>query len=180
VLARPANRGGSGESWLLPLPDNDVRIVGPDSMAPLAPGEIGELAAKGPQTSSGYWSRTGPSAELRENGWLRTGELASMDEDGRVVLAGRLSERIRTAAGDVYPGRVERVLLGHPAVGEARVRGARNELGEMETVAHVMLREGRSASSAQLRRWALERLLPHEAPARIVVRPAALPLPAAE
>lgn len=164
-LAQPANRLGRSGTLGLPLPDTEARIVGENGLEPLAPGQIGELAVRGPQISAAYWNAgVGEAVPSHPDGWLRTGDLAVMDEDGFFAIVDRKEEAIPRGGLTVYPRRVEQELAKHPAVASAAVIGVRSLQGVTSIRAFVTLKGGSRASAMQLRRWGLERLAPHETP----------------
>lgn len=163
-IALPANRLGRLGTLGIPLPDTEARIVGDSGLAPLAPGEIGELAVRGPQIAVGYWQAPQANSYAFQGGWLRTGDMAMMDEDGYLTLVDRKAEVFPRRGQPVYPRRVELELARHPAIASAVVVGVTKKPGETAIRAFVTLRKGCRASVMQLRRWGLERLSEHEAP----------------
>ncbi len=82
-------------------------------------GEIGELWVHGPQVMAGYWDCPDETAGVLRDGWLRTGDLSSMDEDGYFRIVDRLKDLIIVSGANVYPNEIDEVLIGHPAVLEA-------------------------------------------------------------
>ena len=117
----------------LPLPDTDVKIVDADTgERPMASGEVGELAVRGPQTMLGYWNNPQATAQVVRDGWLFTGDLATMDDDGFIKIVDRKKDLIITSGFNVYPCDVEAVLRGYPGIGDAAVVGVPNdECGEL-------------------------------------------------
>ncbi len=108
----------------IPLIDTDAKIIDPDTGEELPPGEIGELAIKGPQVMKGYWKQPEKTRQvLGEDGWLRTGDLAKMSEDGYFYIVGRTKDMIKYKGYKVMPEDVERELYKHPAVLECAVIG---------------------------------------------------------
>jgi fatty-acyl-CoA synthase len=107
------------------LPGYALRVVDPQTLAPLAPGGIGEIQARGPMVMEGYYNKPEATAEtIIENGWLRTGDLGFLREDGRLVIAGgRLRDMIIRGGENIYPAEIENVLQQHDAVAEAAVFG---------------------------------------------------------
>lgn len=104
----------------LPVPDTDVRLVDPDDATrEMAQGEAGELLLKGPQVMSGYWKRPDETAAVLHDGWLSTGDLAVMDEQGYFRIVGRKKDMILCSGYNVYPDEIDRVLAEHPKVAEA-------------------------------------------------------------
>lgn len=166
VLAQPPNRFRMPGTTGLPLPDTEVRIVGESNLEPLAHGEVGELALKGPQIAASYWNGKEAAEGTRIDGWLRTGDMAFMDEDGFITVVERKINRIRKEEGPIYPRAVERELRKHPGIADAAVVGMSDESGEEIVQAYVTLRQGYRVSVSQLQRWGLERLGSHEAPVR--------------
>ncbi|WP_212960449.1 AMP-binding protein [Cohnella xylanilytica] len=164
-LAQPANRFGRPGTIGIPLPDTEARIVGGDSLKPLAPGEVGELAIRGPQVMAGYWNRPEETDAVLREGWLRTGDMATADEDGFFSFADRKLDLIRKGDTIVYPAKVERELIRHPAVEDAVVYGVPAAGGEEEVAACIVLRREVKISEAQLKRWGAERLSAAEEPA---------------
>lgn len=107
----------------LPIPNTDARIIDIETGEPLPPGEIGELAIRGPQVMKGYWNKPEETAQTLVDGWLRTGDIAKMDEDGYFYIVDRKKDMINAAGYKVWPREVEEVLYRHPAVKEAAVIG---------------------------------------------------------
>jgi fatty-acyl-CoA synthase len=107
----------------LPLPHYEIRIAHPETLAPLPAGEIGEIQARGPMVMEGYYNNPQATAEtIIEDGWLRTGDLGFLREDGRLVIAGgRLRDMIIRGGENIYPAEIENVLQQHEAVAEAAV-----------------------------------------------------------
>jgi len=108
----------------LPYPSTDARIVDTQTGKPLAPGEVGELLIRGPQVMRGYWNRPADTAQALADGWLHTGDLARMDEDGFFTIVDRKRDVILAGPYNVYPRDVEEVLYEHPKVLEVAVVGA--------------------------------------------------------
>jgi len=111
---RPASIG-------IPIIDTDAKIVDPETLEELPPGKIGELLLKGPQVMIGYWKSPEATAETFVNDWLRTGDLARMDEDGYFYIEGRTKDMIKYKGYKVMPKEVEEKLYEHPAVLEVGV-----------------------------------------------------------
>jgi long-chain acyl-CoA synthetase len=148
----------------VPLPDTDVRIVGEDSLEPLPLGEIGELAIHGPQVMAGYWNRPEETDAVLKDGWLRTGDLGTMDEDGFFRIIDRKKDIILAGGFNVYPREVEEILFEHPAVKEASVLGVPDEYRGETVKAYVVLKEGWQVSEMQLDRWCRDRLAAFKVP----------------
>ncbi len=117
----------------LPLPDTDVKIVDAETgELTLPPGEVGELAVRGPQVMLGYWKNPTATAQVIRDGWLFTGDLAAIDADGFVKIVDRKKDLIITSGFNVYPCDVEAILRGFPGVEDAAVVGVpHHECGEL-------------------------------------------------
>jgi long-chain acyl-CoA synthetase len=138
----------------LPLPDTDCRISSledPDKV--LGPGERGELCVRGPQVMLGYWNRPEETARTIINGWLHTGDVAVMDEDGYFKIVDRLKEMIIVSGFNVYPTEVEDVLFRHPKVAKAAVIGIPDPKTGESVKAFVVLREGETATTDEIMAW---------------------------
>jgi long-chain acyl-CoA synthetase len=107
----------------IPVPDTDAKIVDLESGATLGVGREGELAIKGPQVMLGYWQRPGETADTVKDGWLFTGDIAKMDEDGFFYIVDRKKDMISASGLKILPREVEEVLFLHPKVLEAVVAG---------------------------------------------------------
>lgn len=108
-----------------------VRVSDPDGRA-LPPGHIGEIEVQGATVMAGYWRDPGATAAALRNGWLRTGDLGVLDEDGFLTLAGRSKELIVSGGSNIHPREVEEALVTHPGVAEAAVVGVPDpEWGEL-------------------------------------------------
>jgi len=162
--ARPERPGSIG----IPLLDTDTRIVDAETgERELGVGEVGELAVKGPQIMRGYWEDEALTAQTLRSGWLYTGDLARMDEDGYFYLVDRKDDLIITSGFNVYPSEVEAALVRHPAVQEAAVVGAADAVRGQVVVANVVLRDGAIATAAELLTHCQEHLVPHKVPRTI-------------
>ena len=119
------------ESIGVPIIDTDAKIVDPDTLKELPHGEIGELLLKGPQVMKGYWKNPEATAAIFVDHWLRTGDLARMDERGYFYIEGRIKDMIKYKGYKVMPKEVEEKLCEHPAVLEVGVISAPDpEIGE--------------------------------------------------
>jgi len=146
-----------------PLPGVETRLVA-------RPGGAAELAVRGPSVFAGYWERPAATAEVLSDGWFRTGDLASVDDDGYLAILGRAGDLIVSGGFNVYPAEVEDVLLGHPGVAEAAVAGlASAEWGEEVAAWVVPAAEG--LTPAELLGYAAERLAPYKCPRTIHLVP---------
>ena len=150
----------------VPIPGFSARIVDEDGRE-LARGEVGELIVKGPGVMQGYLNQPEATAATIRDGWLHTGDLARMDDDGYIFIVDRKKELIIRGGYNVYPREIEEVLYQHPAVLEAAVVGRpHDDLGE-EVAAYVVARPGTAADPDAIRSFVKERVAPYKYP-RIV------------
>lgn len=142
-----------------PLPETEAKIVDPESLEELDFGQVGELLVRGPQVMRGYYRDPEATAQALADGWLRTGDLATMTPDGQVTIIDRLKDLIKSHGFSVSPVRLEGILLTHPAVDDcAVIRG--NHRGEECPVAAVVLRH--DVESSELMRYVAARVAPYE------------------
>ena len=126
----PFNRAKK-EAIGVPVPGTDVRLVD-DEGRDVPRGEAGELWIKGPQVMKGYWQRPDETARVLRDGWLATGDVATMDEDGYIRIVDRKKDMILVSGFNVYPNEVEAVIAAHPGVADAAVVGVPDdECGEI-------------------------------------------------
>ena len=158
----------------LPLPDTEARIVDLETGERELPvGEPGELVVRGPQVMRGYWNAPEETAATVRDGWLHTGDIARMDEDGYFFIVDRKKDLVIVGGQNVYPREIEEVLLEHPAVKEAAVTGVTHRVRGELLVAQVVLKDGAGADPSQSRRELMgflrERLPSYKVPRRIEV-----------
>jgi long-chain acyl-CoA synthetase len=139
---------------------------------PVPVGEVGEVWVSGPIVMKGYWRRPEATAEAIRDGWLRTGDLGTLDEDGDLRIVDRLKELIIRGGYNVYPREVEEVLYQHPDIVEAAVIGVADPTYGEEVAAAIVLRDGATLSTDELRSWAKERLSAYKVPHLVQVLPA--------
>ncbi|MDX3910361.1 MAG: long-chain fatty acid--CoA ligase [Sphingobium sp.] len=159
-----------------PVPGTWVKVVDrEDPTRPPPEGEPGELLFSGPQIMKGYWRRPDADAEVFVDGWLRTGDIGVIDEDGYVKIVDRLKDMIAVGGFKVFPSQIEAILYHHPAVKEALVIGIPDSYrGEMPK-AFVTLQDGAPAIDGdELKTWLNPQLGKHERVAAVEVR-ASLP-----
>ena len=150
-----------------PVAVADLKIVGDDGVTEVPVGEVGELWARGPMVVKGYWNRPEATAETFVDGWVRTGDLARLDEEGWCYIVDRAKDMIIRGGENIYSSEVENVLYDHPAVTDAAlVAIAHPTLGE-EPAAVVHLAPGMSATEDELREWVAARLAKFKVPVRI-------------
>ncbi|MCX6356754.1 MAG: long-chain fatty acid--CoA ligase [Candidatus Aureabacteria bacterium] len=150
-----------------PIPGVEVRIVsGEGEELPL--GRIGEIAVRGPNVMKGYLNRPRETKETVRDGWLLTGDIGRIDEDGYIYILDRKKDMILFHGMNVYPREVEEVLYGHPAVAEAAVVGAPDRHRGELPVAVISLKEGCRAEASEITEYCKGSLAPYKIPHRIV------------
>ena len=154
----------------VPFPSTEMRVVDPEAPGnDVEPGAAGELLIRGPQVFTGYWNNSEGTAEvLLDGGWLRTGDIVTVDGDGFVKVVDRRKELIITGGFNVSPSEVEEVLRTHQYILDAAVVGLPRADGGEQVVAAVVLQEGAELDEAALRAYCRERLTPYKVPRRIV------------
>ncbi|MCA1644820.1 MAG: AMP-binding protein [Chloroflexi bacterium] len=151
-----------------PQPEVEVRIVDLDTDAPLAAGEQGEICVRGWNVMQGYYNNPQETARaIDADGWLHTGDLGTLDQQGYLVFLGRIKNVIRVGGENVSAEDVENVLGGHPKVKLAQVVGAPDPRLQEVCVAYVELKEGQAATAEDLISYCRERLATFKVPRRI-------------
>ena len=154
----------------LPLPGTDIRFVGVDSGKLVGIDEDGELQVKGPQVMSGYFDNDEATGEAFVEGWLRTGDVGHMDEDGYVFLVDRIKDLIICSGFNVYPRTIEEALMTHEAVEETNVIGVPDDYRGEAPVAYVKLRAGQTVTEEALKHFLVDRLNKIEMPKAIIFK----------
>lgn len=159
---QPTRPGSIG----IPIPGFEARVVNEED-EDISLGEVGELIVRGPGVMKGYINQPETTAQTLRNGWLHTGDLARMDEDGYFYIVDRKKDMIIRGGYNVYPREIEEVLYTHPAVAEAAVVGIPHpDLGE-EVAAAVVFRQGEQLSAEALQQYVKERVAPYKYPRKI-------------
>jgi long-chain acyl-CoA synthetase len=155
----------------LPVPSTEVVIRDEDGRE-LPVGEPGELCVRGPQVMKGYWQRPEATAQVMyADGFLRTGDIATMDEAGFLRIVDRKKDMILVSGFNVYPNEVENVITQHPDVLEAACVGVPDPKSTEAVKAFVVLREGAGLDAAGLVAWCRESLTPYKVPRQVEFRP---------
>ena len=163
--------GPKGGSIGVPIPGTDVRIVDLETGENEMPlGEPGELIVKGPQVMKGYLNMPAETANALRDGWLYTGDVARMEEDGCLYVVDRKKDMINTAGFKVYPREVEEVLYGHPEVVEAVAVGVPDEYRGEIVKAFVVRKPGDAVKEDELISHCKENLAPYKVPRHVEFR----------
>jgi Acyl-CoA synthetases (AMP-forming)/AMP-acid ligases II len=157
----------------VPIPDTDVKIADPETGEELEDvGAVGEILVKGPQVMQGYWNQPEETVKVLKDGWLHTGDLGCIDEDGYVFITDRLKDMIIMGGEKIYPREIEDLLYTHPAVKEAAVIGAPHPLRGEVPEAYVVLKEAAATSEVsekELRHFCSEHLSKFKVPHKIEI-----------
>ncbi len=155
----------------VPFPSTDVRVVDPgDPAVDVGTGRPGELLVRGPQVFAGYWNRPDDTAAtLLDGGWIRTGDIVEMDEDGFVTVVDRIKELIITGGFNVYPSEVEDALRQVPGVRDAAAVGLPDGSGGERVVAAVVAEPGVRLDPEEVRAASRERLTGYKVPRQVFV-----------
>jgi long-chain acyl-CoA synthetase len=155
----------------LPRPDTDAKIVDLETGAKdLPPGEEGELCIRGPQVMKGYWNRPEESAKSLRRGWLYTGDIAKMDEEGYFYIVDRKKDMIICGGYNVYPREVEETLYLNPKVLEASVLGIPDPYRGETVKAFIVLKPGKKATGEEMIEFCRENLARFKVPTVIEFR----------
>ncbi len=155
----------------LPLPDVDARIISlDDGVTVLPPGEVGELVIKGPQVFKGYHNMPTETKNALRDGWLYTGDIARMDDDGYFYIVDRKKELIKPGGFQVWPREVEEVIAAHPKVLEVGVAGVPDPKRGETVKAWVVLKPGETATVDELRAYCKEQMAAYKVPTEIEFR----------
>lgn len=155
----------------VPIVGTDAKIVDVnDGQTELGPDQPGELWVKGPQVMQGYWNHPEETAEALTDGWLHTGDIAIMDEEGYFTIVDRKKDLIISSGYNIYPREVEEILFQHPKIELAAVIGLPNSLRGERVVAYIKLKEGQQATPGEIRSFCKEHLADYKVPRSIVFR----------
>jgi fatty-acyl-CoA synthase len=159
-----------------PLSHVEIRLVAPpsvdgpcESWRDVAVGEVGEILVRGPITMLGYWQRPEATRETLRGDWLRTGDLATRDEDFDITLVGRAREMYISGGENVYPAELEAVLVAHPDIAEAAIVAVADaKWGEVGR-AHVVAKPGVTLDLEAVKAWLATRLARFKQPRELVI-----------
>jgi long-chain acyl-CoA synthetase len=165
--AGPVNKPGSiGPA----APGVEVRLIDPATGNEVGVGQVGELICHGANVMAGYYHRPDATAEALQGGWLRTGDLATVDEDGYYYIVDRLKDMINVSGFNVYPREVEELLFRHPAVADAAVVQAPDPYQGESVFAFVVLKPGATATEGEIIDYCRANLAVFKAPKRVAFR----------
>jgi long-chain acyl-CoA synthetase len=149
-----------------PIDGVEMKVVDEDGKE-VAQGEVGEIVIRGHNVMKGYWNKADATAETIKDGWLYTGDMATVDEDGYFFIVDRKKDMIIRGGYNIYPREIEEILYEHPAVREAAVLGVpHDEYGE-EVGAAVVLKDGEEVSESELRDYVKEQVAAYKYPRQI-------------
>ena len=169
VSATPLDGRAYNGSVGLPVPSTEVAICD-EAGTFLGLGEVGEICVRGPQVMRGYWNRPEATAEvLSDDGWLRTGDIGRMDEQGFVFIEDRKKDLILVSGFNVYPNEVEDVVVSHPGVLEAAVVGVQDERAG-EAVRLFAVKKDPSLTKAELIEYCRESLTGYKIPREVIFK----------
>lgn len=157
----------------MPLPDVVVRIGDIETgEGEMPPGKEGEIVFKAPQLMVGYWNRPEETKEMLRDGWLYTGDVGYMDEDGYVFITSRKKDLIKPSGFQVWPREVEEVISSHPAVAEVSVAGIPDAKQGEAVKAWVVLEAGKTATAEEIQAWCKDKLVAYKVPKFVEFRTA--------
>ncbi|MFD1407989.1 long-chain fatty acid--CoA ligase [Kroppenstedtia eburnea] len=148
----------------LPWPDTECRVVDPDTGEEMEAGVAGLLQVKGPQVMKGYWNRKEETEKVLRDGWLNTGDIAMMDEDGYFYIMDRQKDMIIAGGFNIYPREVEEVLYDHPAVQEVAVIGVPDPYRGETVKAFLVLKPDAKVTEQELNTYCRSKLANYKVP----------------
>jgi long-chain acyl-CoA synthetase len=154
-----------------PSPDNDVRLVDLETgLVDVKPGEPGEILIKGPSVMQGYWNNPEETANQLKDGWLSTGDIGQMDEEGYFFIVDRKKDMIIAGGFNIYPREVDEVLYQHPKVAEAVSAGVPDAYRGETVKAFVVLKPGVTATDKEIIDFCKTKLAPYKVPKQVEFR----------
>lgn len=154
----------------IPFPDTDCKITDVETGEELPVGMPGELCIRGPQVMKGYWNRPEETSQALRDGWLHTGDIAQVDEDGYFSIVDRKKDLIIAGGYNIYPREVEEVLYEHPKIKEAAVVGVPDEYRGETVKAFVVLKQGEEATAEEIIAFCREKMAKYKAPTLVEFR----------
>ena len=154
----------------VPVADTDARTVDSETGNVLPAGEVGELSVSGPQVMQGYWNKPEETANVLQDGWLKTGDMAMMDQDGYFTIVDRKKDLILSAGMNIYSREVEEVLYQHPGVQDAAVVGVPSRVRGEVPKAFIVLKEGHELTKRDVIRFCHGKLARFKIPRHVEFR----------
>ncbi|MCD5323790.1 MULTISPECIES: long-chain-fatty-acid--CoA ligase [Pontibacillus] len=148
----------------VPWPDTDAKIFKPETTEEAEPGEIGEIAVFGPQIMKGYWNKPEETAQVLREGWLLTGDLGYMDEEGYFYIVDRKKDMIIAGGYNIYPREIEEVLYEHEAIQEVVVAGVPDPYRGETVKAYVVLKENKTLTEEELDAYSRKHIAAYKVP----------------
>jgi len=169
-ITNPVMRGKAG-SIGVPCPDNDIRLVDlEDGVNDVQPGEPGEILIKGPTVMKGYWNDSEETNKQLKDGWLATGDIAQMDEDGYVTIVDRKKDMIIAGGFNIYPREVDEALYQHPKIEEAVTVGIPDAYRGETVKVFIVLKPGQTATADEIIAFCKEKLVAYKVPKLVEFR----------
>ena len=165
VTMNPLNGADRVGTIGMPLPDTDVKFIDDDNNE-VGIGERGEICVKGPQVMKGYWKRPDETNEVMDGDWLKTGDIAVIDEDGFIQIVDRKKEMVLVSGFNVFPNEVEHVISSHPKVLEVGVIGVPDKK-TTEAVKAVIVKKDDSLTPEEIKLHCKEKLTNYKCPKHI-------------
>ena len=154
----------------MPVADTDCRIVDVETGEVLPQGEVGELCVRGPQIMKGYWNRPDETEKTLKDGWLFTGDVARMDEDGYFYIVERKKDMIISEGFNIYPREIEEFLLTHPEIRDAAVVGVPDKLRGERVIAYVVVKEGDKTAADEIIKFCRDNLVKYKVPKKVIFK----------
>jgi len=154
----------------IPFPNTDSKVIDMETGEDLATGEVGELCVKGPQVMKGYWNREEETRQVLNDGWLKTGDIARMDEDGYFYIVDRKKDMIIAGGYNIYPRDIDEVLFTHPKIQDAVAVGVPDAYRGETVKAFVVLKPGEQVTEKEIIAFCRERLAKFKAPTLVEFR----------
>ena len=170
IMANPFHGQHKLGSIGLPFPDVDMKIVGLDDGHDLPPGELGEIVLRSPTLMTGYFKKPDETAQTISNGWLLTGDIGYMDEEGYFFITDRKKELIIVGGFNVFPREIDELIYQHPKVKEGICVGLPDPYKGEKIKVYLTLKDGETATPEEFIAYFRERLTPYKAPSEVEFR----------
>ncbi|MBI4826352.1 MAG: long-chain fatty acid--CoA ligase [Nitrospirae bacterium] len=167
VAVNPVEGARKPSSVGLPLPGVEVSVIGEDGVK-VPSGEIGELRVKGPNVMKGYYNRPDETASVLKDGWLYTGDMARIDEDGYIYIVDRKKDLIIVDGMNIYPREIEDVIMEHGSIEECAMVGIADGRGSEISILFIKIKEGISFDETEIRDHLKRRIARFKIPRKII------------